>query len=83
MNLFRNRISAICVVLSLFLSIAGAGATECKKETSFNIPLETGRGFAAAFVGASADAVILAGGSDFPDAFPWEGGYHLTVHCCG
>ena len=74
MNTLRNRISALCVVLVLFLSAAGARATECKKESSFKIPVETGRGFAAAFVGASSDAIILAGGSDFPDAFPWEGG---------
>ena len=47
-----------------------AGATECKKEATVRLPLENGRGVAAAFIGTSSDAVIIAGGSDFPDAFP-------------
>ena len=74
MKIFRKNISVICVVIAFMLSLTDAGATECKKETSARLPLENGRGVAAAFIGTSSDAVIIAGGSDFPDAFPWEGG---------
>ena len=70
MNFFKNPISIICVVLASMLSLTVAGGTECKKETSARLPLENGRGVAAAFIGTSSDAVIIAGGSDFPDAFP-------------
>lgn len=31
-------------------------------------------GFAGAFGGVSADALIVAGGANFPDAMPWDGG---------
>ena len=74
MNFFKNPISIICVVLASMLSLTVAGATEIQKESSSRLPLENGRGVAAAFIGTSSDAVIIAGGSDFPDAFPWEGG---------
>ena len=70
MKIFRKNISVICVVLAFMLSLTVAGATECKKETTARLPLENGRGVAAAFIGTSSDAVIIAGGSDFPDAFP-------------
>ena len=74
MKIFRKSISVICVVLAFILSLTVAGATECKKEATVRLPLENGRGVAAAFIVTSSDAVIIAGGSDFPDAFPWEGG---------
>lgn len=74
MKFFKNRISIICVVLAFMLSLTVAGATDIQKEASARLPLENGRGVAAAFIGTSSDAVVIAGGSDFPDAFPWEGG---------
>ena len=70
MKIFRKSISVICVVLAFILSLTVAGASECNKEATVRLPLENGRGVAAAFIGTSSDAVIIAGGSDFPDAFP-------------
>jgi solute:Na+ symporter, SSS family len=37
-------------------------------------PLPDREGFAAPFAGVSNDALILAGGANFPDKRPWEGG---------
>jgi N-acetylneuraminic acid mutarotase len=37
-----------------------------------DIPDRTG--FAAPFAGVSGDALIVAGGANFPDAMPWDGG---------
>jgi N-acetylneuraminic acid mutarotase len=37
-------------------------------------PLPDKEGFAGAFAGVSADALIVAGGTNFPGKMPWEGG---------
>ena len=37
-------------------------------------PLPDEHGFAGAFAGISNGALIVAGGANFPDGFPWEGG---------
>lgn len=37
-------------------------------------PLPDREGFAAMFAGVSDDALLLAGGANFPDKRPWEGG---------
>jgi N-acetylneuraminic acid mutarotase len=37
-------------------------------------PLPDKEGFAGAFAGVSADSLIVAGGTNFPDKMPWEGG---------
>jgi N-acetylneuraminic acid mutarotase len=37
-------------------------------------PLPDARGFAGAFAGVSGGALIVAGGTHFPDKMPWEGG---------
>ena len=37
-------------------------------------PLPDREGFAGAFAGVSGDALIVAGGTNFPDKMPWEGG---------
>ena len=37
-------------------------------------PLPDERGFAGAYAGVSGDALIVAGGTHFPDKMPWEGG---------
>ncbi len=37
-------------------------------------PLPDPRGFAGMFAGVSGDALIAAGGANFPDKKPWEGG---------
>lgn len=45
-------------------------------------PLPDREGFAAPFAGVSGDALLVAGGANFPDKKPWEGGakvWHDTV----
>src|SRR5262245_15169524 len=37
-------------------------------------PIPDPVGFAAPFAGVSGGALIVAGGANFPDAMPWEGG---------
>ena len=37
-------------------------------------PLPDREGFAAMFAGVSRDALVIAGGANFPDKRPWEGG---------
>ena len=37
-------------------------------------PLPDRHGFAGGFAGVSHDALIFAGGANFPDAPPWDGG---------
>lgn len=37
-------------------------------------PLPDSRGFAGSFAGVSRDSLIVAGGTNFPDALPWDGG---------
>ena len=37
-------------------------------------PLPDEHGYAGAFAGVSNGALIVAGGANFPDGFPWEGG---------
>ena len=37
-------------------------------------PLPDERGFAGAYAGVSGDALIVAGGTHFPNKMPWEGG---------
>lgn len=46
----------------------------CSSPKSLTMPFPDGHGTAAAFIGASGDAIIVAGGSDFLDLRPWEGG---------
>ena len=45
-------------------------------------PLPDREGFAGAFAGVSGDSLLVAGGANFPQAKPWEGGkkvWHDTV----
>lgn len=72
----KRRIMNLLLAVSVALSspFIMHGATECRLENTIQMPFDTGRGVAGAFIGISSDAVIIAGGSDFPDAFPWEGG---------
>lgn len=61
--------------LFLFLAISlSAGASECKIKKVGDLPVPDGYGTAGAYIGVISDAIITAGGADFPDGFPWEGG---------
>ena len=58
----------------LWLALSqGASAAEPLKWGNLP-PLPDPVGFAGPFVGVSHDALIVAGGANFPDARPWDGG---------
>lgn len=61
------------LLLSLAFTLS-ASASECKISKVGELPVPDGYGAAGAYIGVISDAIIVAGGSDFPDAFPWEGG---------
>lgn len=61
-------------VIGLFLSLSVFGATECAVRKTVKMPVADMHGVAGAFVGKVGNAVIVAGGSDFVGARPWEGG---------
>lgn len=54
----------------LFMSLASAESLSFTRLPD----LPDREGFAAMFAGVSGDALILAGGANFPDKRPWEGG---------
>lgn len=67
---------AICVIATIVLlasCAAGAGDRSSMLEFSYLNPLPDEHGFAGAFVGVSSDALIAAGGANFPDGPPWDG----------
>lgn len=69
-----NRRLIILAVVGLFLSAFISKATECTAVKAAAMPVAEKHGTAGAFVGKVGDAVLVAGGSDFEDAKPWEGG---------
>ena len=61
----------------LLLSLAAcipAWASECTISRATVLPAGEKHGTAGAFVGVLGNTVVVAGGSDFPDLKPWEGG---------
>lgn len=63
-----------------------AVGTALAQETAWKqlTPLPDHEGFAGMFAGVSHDALIAAGGANFPDKKPWEGGakaWYDTVWC--
>src|SRR5262245_10143796 len=61
----------IAVVTALTGRLAAAGA-ELRWERF--APLPDSHGFAGSFAGVSDGALLVAGGANFPDGKPWEGG---------
>lgn len=62
---------AFCLMLSLALS---GGASEQPLQWSRLPSIPDKEGFAGAFAGESGGALLVAGGANFPDKRPWEGG---------
>ena len=59
---------------SLLISIFTVNATECTVGKAAVMPVAEKHGSAGAFIGKVGDIVLIAGGSDFENAKPWEGG---------
>ena len=68
----KRRLTGLLLFL-LFLPFAAA-ASECKIKKVGELPVPDGYGTAGAYIGVINDAILVAGGSDFPSGFPWEGG---------
>jgi len=70
------------VPLLLAAAVSPVGA-ESSLRWSALPPLPDALGFAGTFAGVSGSSLIVAGGANFPDAYPWDGGskvYHDTIH---
>src|SRR6185436_4067728 len=66
------------LLLTLVLALTGVGtiAAEWKQLPS----LPDAEGFAGSFAGVSNGALLVAGGANFPDRKPWEGGAKVWYH---
>ena len=63
----------VALIQSLMLLVLSTASAESLSFT--RLPdLPDREGFAGMFAGASGDALIVAGGANFPDKRPWEGG---------
>ncbi|MFN7293019.1 MAG: hypothetical protein ACK5YR_18550 [Pirellula sp.] len=61
---------AIGMIVSWIMGVQVAGAIDWREMAS----LPNTEGLAGAFAGVSNDVLIVAGGANFPDKKPWEGG---------
>src|SRR4051812_16523557 len=68
----RNCLVRGCLALSGMFSSASISAQQL--EWSRLPALPDREGFAAMFAGVSGDALLVAGGANFPEKRPWEGG---------
>ena len=64
-----------------FLSLTNAwAATSASVGKACEMPVPQGQGTAGAFIGAIDDkTVVIAGGSDFLEGRPWEGGKKIFL----
>lgn len=67
--LFAVLICAFCLFSGPILL-----GSDCKVTKTTVMPLGERHGTAGAFIGTLGNTVLVAGGSDFPDLKPWEGG---------
>lgn len=77
----RKLLAALLVLLTL-APILRTTASEITVRTAGALSTPTDRddpGVAGAFIGAVGDRIVVAGGSDFPQAAPWEGGVKRFV----
>jgi N-acetylneuraminate epimerase len=71
---------SICIIASFLLVGRQAFAVELVSRSSVEFswktlaPLPDREGFAGAFAGVSGGSLVVAGGANFPDRKPWEGG---------
>lgn len=66
----RRAFTMLVAALGFLVQVAGASPLDWSQLK----PLANNHGFAGAFAGVSNDALIVAGGANFPDGYPWEGG---------
>lgn len=66
-------LQSLCAVLGFVVVVGQAAATETLQWSTLPA-LPDKHGFAAPFSGVSDDALIVGGGANFPDGYPWDGG---------
>jgi N-acetylneuraminic acid mutarotase len=71
-GVMKNAAIAAAALSSLFMSATHAGPIPLSFSRLPDLPDR--EGFAAMFAGVSGEALIIAGGANFPDKRPWEGG---------
>ena len=65
----------LSVAVSMLCGVMNAAAEAAPKLTWTELPVIPDKeGFAAPFVGVSNGALLVAGGANFPDGYPWEDG---------
>ncbi len=67
------------IATTLLIALIAADARAESLEWAELPPLPDEHGFAGPFAGTSGGALIVAGGANFPDGYPWDGGakiYH-------
>ena len=82
MPVLRVLLSGIAVVAVLcpgrFVNAQDGGAARRENRTQLNWsqlpPLPDPIGLAGPFVGVAGDTLVVAGGANFPEAAPWDGG---------
>ena len=73
--MLNRRMTKMAVLAAILLmSVFAVNATECVVTKAAVMPVAEKHGSAGAFIGRVGDAVLIAGGSDFENAKPWEGG---------
>ncbi len=75
LNSLKTLFAAALLVAGAMVA-QGAGAAPKLKWTELP-PVPDKEGFAAPFVGVSNGALIVAGGANFPDGYPWEDGKNV------
>ena len=75
-------IAAVLIFSALLGALGHSSASAEPLEWSELKPLPDEFGFAGPFAGTSGGALIVAGGANFPDGYPWDGGkkvYHDRI----
>jgi N-acetylneuraminate epimerase len=70
----RNAAWAFAASLLMTVSCVEMPAGELRLKWTTLAPVPDGAGLGGAYGGTSGNALIVAGGSNFPDKMPWEGG---------
>jgi len=79
--MFRSIKFVLC--LSIFVALPSAFALEVTKIATLQDATQRAFGVGGPFVGILHDKLVIAGGTNFPDAPPWRGGqrqYHDAIH---
>ncbi|MHC4644434.1 MAG: hypothetical protein ACYTBJ_02955, partial [Planctomycetota bacterium] len=83
----RLPICSLLVIVSLAVSVRGEGREVLNWSQLAELPPIEGqviqRGLAGAFCGIHNDVLIIAGGANFPNGPPWEGGgkvWHSNIY---